>query len=132
MNNDDIIETSGAGRQLKAGLRETSPEFEARWVALKRDWRRAPHHVPARTRAAAWAGWLGLPLGALAVWSLLVVFGPARPAGQERTMAAAGATPQAISELLELNGALTEGLVLADADVLETLDLLSQQEDLPL
>jgi len=56
-------------RLLRRSYRDTSPEFEARWVALKREIRQQPRSRP--FWSAPWAGWLGL-LGAAAVLAFVV------------------------------------------------------------
>lgn len=54
---------------LRRGYRDTSAEFEARWVALKRELRQPPR--PRSFWSAPWVGWLGL-VGAAATLAFVV------------------------------------------------------------
>lgn len=85
--NDDEI-----NRLLRRGYRDTSPEFEARWVELKRELRQPPRSRP--FWSASWAGWLGV-LGAAAAVAFVVHFRhPAAPAVETR--------PELSPQLVEL------------------------------
>lgn len=98
---------------LARHYRDTSPEFEARWVSLKRDLRR----VPVARRFPAWrlAGWLG----AAGVAAALGLFfnRPAVPPMTELT-------PQ-VRELLALDAALDRAQPLLDAETRTALLHLS-------
>jgi hypothetical protein len=82
MKNDDpsAPENRQLDQLLARRYRDTTPEFEARWVALKRELRQAP---PPRTRRnVPWrfAGWFGV-IGAAAAVALVVQLNrlPSRP-----------------------------------------------------
>jgi len=104
-SDDDI------NRLLARRYRDTSPEFEARWVALKRELRQTP---PARRRLLpAWrlTGWLGAvgALGAAAAVAFVVYSTrPTIPPSPELT-------PQ-VSELLALDETLSRALPLLDEE----------------
>jgi len=106
MRTDDDL----TDRLLRRQYRDTSPDFEARWVALKRDLRQVP--APRRWRPAGWPtlAWLGA-LGAAAVLALIVTgpraSGPA-PAGAELS-------PQ-LAELFAMETALEPARPLLDAE----------------
>jgi hypothetical protein len=88
--------------------RETSPEFEARWVALKRDLRRQPA-VRARWRPfAPWTGWLGVMGAAAAVALAVHFFRPASPSGRVPS-------PQ-LAELFAMDAVLHKAAPLLDED----------------
>jgi len=129
--NQDLTITE---RLLNSGLRETRPAFEARWVAMKRDWRRAPAKADPFTSAGflVLLRQLGIPSGALAIWAILLAFGPGSNQGQPPPLAAGHVAPKEIREMMEWNGALSEGLALAEADPLKTLTLLIHVEELSL
>lgn len=98
-------------RLLARRYRDTSPEFEARWVVLKRELRQTP---PARARLLpAWrlTGWFGA-VGALgAAAAIAFVMYSARPA----TSSSPELTPQ-VSELLALDETLGRALPLLDEE----------------
>lgn len=105
---DDELDTLLARR-----YRDTSPEFEARWVALKRDLRQAPAPRP----FPGWrlAGWLG---AAAAVAAFVFLFTrPAVPSAPELT-------PQ-MRELLALDAALARAQPLLDEETRTALLHLS-------
>lgn len=89
---------------LARRYRDTSPEFEARWVSLQRDLRQAP---PSR-RPPLWhlAGWLGAA-AAVAGIGLLLTRPPVPPAPE--------LTPQ-VRELLALDAALARAQPLLDEE----------------
>jgi hypothetical protein len=107
-------------RLLARRYRDTSPEFEARWVALKRELRQAP---PARVRPLpAWrlTGWFGA-VGALgAAAAIAFVMYSARPP----TSSSPELTPQ-VSELLALDESLGRALPLLDEETRAALLHLS-------
>lgn len=98
---------------LARRYRDTSPEFEARWVSLKRDLRQAP----AARRLPVWrlAGWLGAAAAAAVVG--LFLSRPAVPPAPELT-------PQ-VRELLALDAALARAQPLLDAETRTALLHLS-------
>ncbi|MBI2496427.1 MAG: hypothetical protein HYV75_00305 [Opitutae bacterium] len=97
-------------RLLARRYRDTSPEFEARWVALKRELRQAP---PAHARLLpAWrlTGWLGA-LGAAAAVAF-VVYSTRPPVSSP---AAPDLSPQ-LTELLAMDAVLGRALPLLDEE----------------
>jgi hypothetical protein len=95
-------------RLLARGYRDTSSEFEARWVDLKRELRQA---TVSRTRLLpAWrlTGWLGA-LGAAAAVAF-VVYSARPPAPAPSTP---GLSPQ-LAELFAMNAVLDRALPLLD------------------
>lgn len=107
-------------RLLARRYRDTSPEFEARWIELKRELRQMP---PARARLLpAWrlTGWLGA-LGALgAAAAIAFVMYSARPASSSSPEL----TPQ-VRELLALDDSLGRALPLLDEETRNALLHLS-------
>lgn len=93
-------------RLLERGYRDTSPEFEARWVALKRELRQRPAPRLRWLAAGRLTGWLGA-MGAVAVIAFIffAVRPPAPPAPE--------LTPQ-LRELLTLDAALAHAQPLLD------------------
>lgn len=97
-------------RLLARHYRDTSPEFEARWVALKRELRQAP---PARGRLLpAWrlTGWLGAVGAAAAVAFVVYSVRPPSPATP-----IADLSPQ-LTELLAMDAVLGRALPLLDEE----------------
>lgn len=97
-------------RLLARRYRDTSPDFEARWVALKRDLRQTS--TTRRRRWPVWPalGWIGA-LGAAALLVLVVTHprSPAPvPAGPELS-------PQ-LAELFAMDAALTPAAPLLDEE----------------
>lgn len=62
---------------LGSRMRDTTPEFEARWVAFKRRLRTEP---PGRHAVPAWAAWLGLMSAGVTLVAILLALHPWRPA----------------------------------------------------
>lgn len=95
---------------LARRYRDTSPEFEARWVALKRDLRNAParRHRPAWF--TGWTQWFALG-GAMAAVALTFALWrqPAPPA-------ASGEISPALAELFAMEAVLGRATVLLDAE----------------
>lgn len=107
-------------RLLARRYRDTSSEFEARWVALKRELRQAP---PARARfLPAWrpASWLGAvgALGAVATIAFVIYF------SRSTTSSSPELTPK-MSELLALDESLGRALPLLDEETRSALLHLS-------
>lgn len=92
-------------RLLARRYRDTSPEFEARWVALRRDLRQAPRSPPRWFPAWRLAGWLGAACAA----AFVLLF--TRPAGSS-----APALTPAVRELLTLDAALARARPLLDEE----------------
>jgi hypothetical protein len=90
---------------------ETSPEFEARWVDLKRVLRQAPKRHTWQFHPWRFAGWLG-GLGVAAAIVMVVQF--SRPASPPLSPPAT-ITPQ-LAELFAMDAALNPALPLLDAD----------------
>lgn len=101
---------------LARRYRDTSPEFEARWVALKRDLRQTP---PARTPAwfTGWSRWLAVG-GALAAVVLTVTVWR-RPVPVREALPAE--VSPALAELLAMDAVLGRATVLLDAENREAL-----------
>lgn len=97
---------------LARRYRDTTPEFEARWVALKRDLRQ----IPVRRRLP-WSGWMAwLALGGVAAAFALVVSLTLRPL----PTAEAELSP-ALAELFSMDSVLSRGSVLLEAEQREAL-----------
>lgn len=106
-SDDDI------NRLLARRYRDTSPEFEARWVALKRELRQSPpvrHRLLPTWRLTGWFGAVGA-LGAAAAVALVVY--TARP--PTPVAAAPGLSPQ-LTELLAMDAVLGRALPLLDEE----------------
>lgn len=116
-------------RLLRARIRETTPEFEARFESLRR---RLAHEPPRPT----WRAWLGawfrplspltvsLAAAAAALVFVLVLNVTLSRRGElsERELAAFG-------ELVALDDTLRAGLVIADAETLDALLLMPIDEN---
>lgn len=91
---------------LARRYRDTTPEFEARWVALKRELRRAPP-----PRRAPWLAWLGaLAIGAVALALLVSRPRPTAP------LAPDAGVPPALAELFAMDDVLRRGTALLDGE----------------
>lgn len=105
---DDEIDTLLARR-----YRDTSPEFEARWVALKRDLRNAPPRRP--VWLTAWTSWLAVGGAAAAIALTFMVWQrPAPPPAPD-------AVPPALAELFAMEAVLGRATVLLDAEQRDAL-----------
>jgi heme A synthase len=94
---------------LARRYRDTSPEFEARWVALKREMRTAPR--PARHAwFTGWNRWFALAGAAAAVVLTVSVWRKAPPP-QGPTQVS-----PALAELFAMEAVLGRGAVLLDAE----------------
>jgi hypothetical protein len=96
---------------------ETSPEFEARWVALKRDLRNAPDRRRWWT-VSGWKNWAMLS-GAAAALVMVLAF-----ATWQREAAAPGATIEVspvLAELFAMDAVLGPATPLLDAENREAL-----------
>lgn len=100
-------------RLLARRYRDTSPEFEARWVALKRELRQAPAARPRLFPAWRLTGWLGAvgALGAAAAVAFVVY--SARPPTPIPSVA--GLSPQ-LTELLAMDAVLGRARPLLDEE----------------
>jgi len=94
---------------LARRYRDTSPEFEARWVALKRDLRTAPRSRPFAW-FEGWTRWVALS-GALAAVALTVTV-------WRKPVPTAGPTEvsPALAELFAMDAVLGRATVLLDAE----------------
>ncbi|HLP08255.1 MAG TPA: hypothetical protein VK178_08815 [Opitutaceae bacterium] len=106
---------------LRHGLRDTTPEFERRWTALKRQLRTAPAPRSAPLRRWWWA--LLVPTGLAAAWLLFFPLAPGtRPADPAADLAA-------FTDLLTLDAELRAALPLTDREAVD--DLLAIPADSP-
>ena len=103
-------EHDSLARHLRTGLRDTTPEFEARFDALRR---RLAQAGPRRARFGLGRAWIGAGVGA-AVAAAIVVF-VMRP----------GSSPDfdsaAFGELVAMDEVLRQALVLANDDTREAV-----------
>jgi hypothetical protein len=95
---------------LARRYRDTTPQFEARWVALKRDLRQPPRSR--RWIGSGWAGWPALA-GAMAVAVVIAITAwrrepPPRPGVPELS--------PALAELFGMDEVLGRATVLLDAE----------------
>lgn len=97
---------------LERGYADTTPEFEARWVALKRELRQTPPRREWWNLAGPWRGWLGA-LGA-ATAAVALMFFLVRPGAG--TAPGPELTPQ-LRELLALDAALAPAQPLLDDEI---------------
>lgn len=97
-------------RLLASRLRDTTPEFEARWRDLQRELRQAP---PRRRSWFAWpSAWAGLAAAGAAA-ALLLALWPAAPVTPPRN---APEFSPAFAELFEMNEVLAHALPLIDPE----------------
>ena len=101
------------GRQLRAQLRETTPEFETRFDALRRT---LALEKPRRRWFGFSPAWTGAGIGAAAAAIVIALL--LRP---EVESPPPGGNPAGYGELIMLNEALSGALVLADAELLEAV-----------
>lgn len=91
---------------LARRYRDTTPEFEARWVALKRDLRQTPVR-----RRWSWSGWTSwIAIGAVAAAAVLVT------SFNLRTTPHVTEPSPALLELFAMESVLSRGSVLLDAE----------------
>lgn len=103
---------------LARRYRDTSPEFEARWVALKRDLRTAP---PPRRPAwiTAWTSWVAVSGAVTAIALTAIVWRrPAPPLAPDQVS-------PALAELFAMEAVLGRATVLLDAEQRDALLHLS-------
>lgn len=91
-------------RLLARRLRDTTPEFEARWIELKRTLRNAPP----RRRSLPLPLWSLLLAGGVAAAALLLV--------PDRRVPSTLETSPALAELWEMDATLVAGTILLDDD----------------
>lgn len=111
-------------RLLASRFKATTPEFDARWVELKRTLRQAPPRRGPLWGAPFWSVVLGSGVAVAAV--LLVLRAPSR---------APTAIPAVLEELWAMNEVLSDGTALLDAEnraeLLYLSTAASTQSDLP-
>ena len=96
---------------LARRYRDTTPEFEARWVALKRELRQEPAR-----RRPVWSGWTAwLALGTVAAALVLAVTVTRRP-----VLPPAELSP-ALADLFAMEAVLNRGAALLDVESREAL-----------
>jgi hypothetical protein len=97
-------------RLLARRYRDTTPEFEARWVALKRDLRQRPSRRARFAFPWRFAGWFGV-VGASAALALVLHFN--RPS----TVAPDGLEPSPqLAELFAMDAVLGQAVPLLDEE----------------
>ena len=98
---------------LRHGLRDTTPAFEQRWTALRRQLRHEP--APRRARLLPWLWAVLAPAALAAAWLLLSPRVPhLRPASGSADLAA-------FADLLSLDADLRPALPLADGEIVDDL-----------
>lgn len=100
---DDDLDTL-----LRSRLRDTSPEFEARWVDFKRRLRTAParrHPIP------AWTGWLGIVSAGVTMAAIFLAIHPWRPNAAPMLKL----TPE-LNELFTMDATLEPATALLDVE----------------
>lgn len=95
---------------LARRYRDTSPEFEARWVALKRELRQEPVRPRRPAWLAGWTQWLALGGAVAAVAITFAVWRQPSPA-----LASAEVSP-ALAELFAMDAVLGRATALLDAE----------------
>jgi hypothetical protein len=91
---------------LARRYRDTTPEFDARWVALKRDLRQTPVR-----RRWSWSGWTSwIAIGTVAAAAALVT------SFNLRTSPHVNEPSPALAELFAMESVLSRGSVLLDAE----------------
>ncbi len=103
---DDDLDTL-----LRSRLRDTTPEFEARWADFRRRLRSAParRHPP-----QVWiAAWLGIMSSGVTMAAILLALHPWRPSPP--VTSAPGLSPQ-LDELFTMEAALEPATALLDSE----------------
>jgi hypothetical protein len=95
---------------LARRYRDTSPEFEARWVALKRELRQEPVRPRRSAWLASWTQWFALGGAVAAVAITFAVWRKPAPA------IAPGEVSPALAELFAMEAVLGRATVLLDAE----------------
>ena len=101
-------------RLLASQLKDTTPEFERRWVDLKRQLRTAP---PRRSLVPAWAAWLGLFSAGVTLVAIFTVLRPGRP----EAPAVASVPSPMLAELFVMDEVLARATPLLDAESRDVL-----------
>jgi hypothetical protein len=107
-------------RLLASRFKDTTPEFEARWVELKRTLRNAPARRGLRRFSPLWTVVFGSGIAVAAV--LLVLRSPSR---------SPAAPSAALEELWAMNEVLSDGTALLDAGNRAELLYLSTEASPP-
>lgn len=104
-------------RLLGGQWRDTTPEFEARWVQLRRELRQEPVRRSGWAKVRGWPVWLGAGATAVAA-ALAVVVAVRRPAvvTVPEDGAVSVAVSPALAELLAMDAVLTRAQVLLDEE----------------
>ena len=105
-------------RLLARQYHDTTPAFEARWVALKRELRSAP----APRRWPSWSVWVGL-IGTGAVAALVLTLSTTRR--MPVPSASVGVDAPVVAELLAMDQVLGRGRVLLNSEERDALLHLS-------
>ena len=106
----DPLSDDQLDRLLGSRFRDTTPEFEARWVAFKRDLRTAS---PRRKVVPPWAAWLGLMSSGVALAAILLAIHPWR---QSPPPSDGLAVSPALAELFAMDDALARATPLLDTE----------------
>ena len=104
-------------RLLKAGLKDTTPEFERRWTDLKRELRNTPQG-DARLFSNQWAWWALPSLISTGLLGFIIYINMGKPHSLPPNQIAD------FVQLLELEGKLREALPLTDPDLTDTILLI--------
>ncbi len=105
-------------RLLARQYRDTTPEFEARWVALKRELRSAP----GQRRWSPWSVWIGL-LATGSVAAVVLMLSMHRPA--TAPAGPVGVDAPVVAELLAMDDVLGRGRALLNPEDRDALLHLS-------
>jgi hypothetical protein len=96
---------------LRSRLRDTTPEFEARWVDFRRRLRTAPAH---RHPLPVWtAAWLGIMSAGVTMAAIVLALHPWRPSP---SIARTSALSPQLDELFTLDAALEPAAALLDGE----------------
>lgn len=108
--NHDSPSDNDLNALLRSRLRNTTPEFEARWVDFRRRLRTTPasrHPIP------AWTAWLGIMSAGVTMAAIFLALHPWRAAPPPP---ASPAFSSALDELFTMNAALEPATALLDRE----------------
>jgi hypothetical protein len=97
-------------RMLSSRFRDTTPEFDARWVEFKRHLRTPS---PSRRAVPSWAAWLGVMSSGVTLAAILLAIHPWRPAPPHLNRLTVS---PALAELFSMDDALAHATPLLDAE----------------